>query len=98
MSNYKQLSYEQRCQIYVLLGTHLTQKEMAASNRVRQATISREIKRRGVIGLLSRKALERRPQSTKPTKMTEKVIIDGCHYLCALSALRSSVSGAASAF
>lgn len=79
MSNYKQLTYEQRCQIYVLLGTDLTQKAMAASIGVSQATISREIKRNtGGKGYrfaqAHRKAQERRSQSTKPTKMTEEVI------------------------
>jgi transposase, IS30 family len=79
MSNYKQLTYEQRCQIYALLGTDLTQKEMAAAIGVNQATISRELKRntggRGYrFAQAQRKAQERCAQATKPSKMTPKMI------------------------
>jgi len=42
---YHHLSYEQRCQIYVLLKRGVTQKEIAFEIGCSQATISREIKR-----------------------------------------------------
>jgi len=45
MSNYKQLTYELRCQIHALNKTEMTQQEMADAVGLSQATISRELNR-----------------------------------------------------
>ena len=45
MQQYKQLAYEQRCQIEILKKRGLSQKEIAESVGVSQSTISREISR-----------------------------------------------------
>lgn len=79
MSNYKQLTYEQRCQIYALKKTTMSQKEIAVATGVSQPTISRELKRNtGDKGYryiqAQRKAQERRAGASKPTKMTPSMI------------------------
>ncbi len=75
MSNYKQLTYELRCQIYALNKTEMTQQEKADAVGVSQATISRELKRNSGgngyrFAQAQRKAEERRAQASKATKMT----------------------------
>ncbi|MEW7977032.1 MAG: helix-turn-helix domain-containing protein [Candidatus Sedimenticola endophacoides] len=45
MRTYKQLTYEQRCQIGVLNGTDMTQQEIADAVGTSQATVSRELRR-----------------------------------------------------
>ncbi|MCU7921324.1 MAG: helix-turn-helix domain-containing protein [Candidatus Thiodiazotropha sp. (ex Dulcina madagascariensis)] len=45
MSDYKQLSYEQRCQIEVLKKSGMTQQEIADAVGTSQSSISRELKR-----------------------------------------------------
>ncbi|MFT7053835.1 MAG: IS30 family transposase [Psychromonas sp.] len=42
MKTYKQLTYEQRCQIYALNKTGLSQNKIAKKLNVSQSTISRE--------------------------------------------------------
>jgi len=79
MSDYKQLTYELRCQIYALKKTDMTQQEMADAVGVSQATISRELKRNtGGNGYrfaqAQRKAEERRAQASKATKMTPSLV------------------------
>lgn len=79
MSNYKQLTYEQRCQLYALKKTKMIQMELADAIGVSQSAISRELKRNtGGSGYrfeqAQRKAQERRTRATKPTKMTPKMI------------------------
>jgi transposase, IS30 family len=48
MTPYKQLIYEQRCQIEVLKKSDFTQKEISATVGVSQSTISRELRRNTV--------------------------------------------------
>jgi len=79
MSNYKQLTYELRCQIYALKKTEMTQQEMADVVGVSQATISRELKRNtGGSGYrfsqAQRKTQERRGKAVTATKMTPTMI------------------------
>jgi IS30 family transposase len=79
MSNYKQLTYEQRCQIEVLKKSGMTQQEVADALGVSQSTISRELKRntgqRGYRHKQARKkAQERRDNSVRALKMTESMI------------------------
>lgn len=45
MKQYKQLSYEQRCHIFILKRSKLSQRKIAAMIGVNQSTVSREIKR-----------------------------------------------------
>ena len=45
MNTYKQLTYEQRCQIEALIETDLCQRDIASVVGVSQSTISRELKR-----------------------------------------------------
>jgi transposase, IS30 family len=60
---HKQLTYEQRCQIYVLKETEKTQTEIAAILGCNQATISRELKRnRGDRGYRYKQAQEKSEQ------------------------------------
>jgi IS30 family transposase len=48
MKAYKQLTYEQRCQIYALSKTDMSQNKMAKQLNVSQSTISREFSRNTV--------------------------------------------------
>jgi len=71
MKHYQQLTYEQRCQIYVLKQEGYSQQAIGVS----QATVSREIKRnKGELGYRPKQAQEksrkRRKQAVKPHKMT----------------------------
>lgn len=79
MSNYKQLTYEQRCQIEVLNRSGMTQQEIADAVGTSQATVSRELKRNtGQRGYRHKqaqgKAEERRHNASKAVKMTELMI------------------------
>lgn len=86
MSTYKQLTYEQRCQIEALKKSGLTQQGIANQLGVSQATISRELARNsGDRGYRHRqaqqKATERRCSVHKPHKMTDELIDKINHYL-----------------
>lgn len=79
MRHYKQLTYEQRCQIEVLKKSGMSQQEMADMIGVSQGTISRELWRnRGERGYrhkqAQRKASERRQSAPRARKMTVSVI------------------------
>jgi IS30 family transposase len=76
---YQQLTYEQRCQISVLIKSGLSQREIGAAVDVSQSTISRELTRNtGERGYRHKqaqsKASMRREQAVRPTKMTPGVI------------------------
>lgn len=76
---YSQLTYEQRCQISVLMKSGLSQKKIGEAIGVSQSTISRELARnRGERGYRHKqaqeKAMQRRKEATKPTKMTPAMI------------------------
>lgn len=86
MSTYKQLTYEQRCQIEVLKKSGLTQQAIASHIGVSQTTISRELARNtGDRGYRHRqaqqKASNRRCAMHKPHKMTDALIDKINHYL-----------------
>ncbi len=79
MSDYKQLTYEQRCQIEALNKSGMTQQEIAEVVGVSQPTISRELRRnRGERGYRHKqahqKATERKNNATKEKKMTSSMI------------------------
>ena len=79
MSDYKQLTYEQRCQIEVLNKSGLSQKKIAESVGTSQSTISRELRRnRGDRGYRHKqaqsKADKRRSEAAKVIKMTDTLI------------------------
>jgi IS30 family transposase len=79
MKRYKQLSYEQRCQIYVLKKSKMTQQAIADTIAVSQSGISREFKRtRGERGYRYKQAqrmcAERHSQTSKAFKMTPDMI------------------------
>ena len=75
MSSYKQLTYEQRCQIDVLKKSGFSQQRIADAVGSDQSTISRELARNtGQRGYRHRqahmKACERREQAVQASKMT----------------------------
>ena len=75
MQKYKQLTYEQRCQIYALNKSGKGQKDIAILIGVSQSTISRELKRNtGQRGYKFKQAhslaLARRTAKVRPLKMT----------------------------
>ena len=77
--SYKQLTYEQRCQIYALKKSGFSQRQIAKSIEVDQSTISRELARNsGWRGYRYKqaqdKAEERRREAIKPTKMLPSTI------------------------
>lgn len=79
MSQYKQLTYEQRCQIEVLNKSHFSQQSIADIVGTTQPTISRELRRnRGERGYrhkqAQRKATERRQNASRRIKMTPELI------------------------
>lgn len=79
MRNYKQLTYEQRCQIEVLKKSGLKQEDIADAVGVSQSTISRELNRNtGLRGYRHKqaqaKANERRRSARKAIKMTDEVV------------------------
>ena len=72
---YEQLTYEQRCQISVLMKRNYSQRKIAVSISASQATISRELARNtGQKGYRHKQAqekcIERRMAVVKPIKMT----------------------------
>lgn len=79
MNTYTQLTYEQRCQIYALNNTGLTQQQIADAICVSQSTISRELRRnKGDRGYRFKqaqlKADFRRLAAAKAVKMTPGMI------------------------
>lgn len=79
MKIYKQLTYEQRCQIYALKKTGLSQNKISQQLQVSQSTISRELKRNtGKRGYRLKQAQNacntRRFNAVKATKMTVELI------------------------
>ena len=79
MSRYKQLTYEQRCQIEVLKKRGMSQSEIAGAVGVNQSTISRELARNtGQRGYRHKQAHsyseERRRSACKAHKMTPEII------------------------
>lgn len=79
MSGYKQLTYEQRCQIEVLKKSGFSQQRISDSIGLNQSSISRELARntgqRGYRHCQAHmKACERRQQATRPSKMTAEII------------------------
>jgi IS30 family transposase len=79
MKTYKQLTYEQRCQIYALSKTGLSQNKIAKQLKVSQSTISREFFRNtGKRGYRFKQAQTstdtRRLDACKAIKMTTKTI------------------------
>ncbi|WP_240916923.1 helix-turn-helix domain-containing protein [Pseudoalteromonas sp. Z1A8] len=78
MKTYKQLTYEQRCQIYALNKTGLSQNKIAKQLNVSQSTISREFQRnKGKRGYRIKQAQtlsnERRLSACKAIKMTKRL-------------------------
>lgn len=78
LANYYQLTYEQRCQIKVLLQVGLSIRRIATEIGVDASTVVREIKRNsGKRGYRSkqahRKAMKRRDVRSKPYKLTDKI-------------------------
>lgn len=87
MRIYKQLTYEQRCQIEVLNKSGMSQQEIADTVGTSQSTISRELRRncsqRGYRHKRAQElADERRHRVTKALKMTESMIEVVEHKLC----------------
>lgn len=79
MRTYKQLTYEQRCQIEALKKSGISQQCIATLICVSQSSISRELSRNtGARGYrhqqAHRKSIERRQATAKPHKMTAKLI------------------------
>lgn len=79
MKTYKQLTYEQRCQIYALSKTGMSQNKIATQLKVSQSTISREFSRNtGKRGYRFKQAQTstdtRRLAASKAIKMTSKLI------------------------
>ena len=88
MGTYKQLTYEQRCQIEALKKSGISQQAIAAIISVSQSSVSRELSRNtGLRGYRHRqaqqKSIERRQATAKPYKMTAELIdeIDDKLYL-----------------
>lgn len=80
MKHYKQLTYEQRCQIEVLKKSGFTQTEIAAAVGVSQSTISRELARNtGLRGYrhkqAQRTARARRENARRAITMTPGLIL-----------------------
>lgn len=78
MKHYKQLTYEQRCQIEAYKKSGFTQAEIAAAIGVSQSTISRELARntgqRGYrYNQAQRLADARRERTRRATKMTSEL-------------------------
>lgn len=79
MGCYRQLAYEQRCQISVLKKRGCSQQEIADCVGVSQSTVSRELARNtGDRGYRHKQAQERsvqrRKKACKPSKMTPEMI------------------------
>ena len=76
--NYKQLSYEQRCEIYALLKAGLNQTKIAKIVGVSKSTISREMKRNtGLKGYrpkqANERALDRRKNADKHVRFNDDI-------------------------
>jgi IS30 family transposase len=87
MSTYKQLTYEQRCQIEALNKSGIKQQTIASVVGVSQSSISRELSRNsGLRGYRHRqaqqKAERRRKETHKSHKMTAELIdiVEDCLY------------------
>ena len=83
---YKQLTYEQRVEIYALLKAGLNQAKIAKLIGVSKSTVSREIKRNtGLKGYrpkqANQRALERRQNADKHVRFTDEVKTDVKKYL-----------------
>lgn len=79
MKAYKQLTYEQRCQIYILKKSGMCQQTIADTIGVSQSAISRELRRNaGNRGYrqhqAQQKSDERRAEAAKAIKMTPDMI------------------------
>jgi IS30 family transposase len=79
MKSYKQLTYEERCQIYALNKTGLSQNKIASQLSVRQSAISREFYRNtGKCGYRIKQAQNladtRRLVASKAIKLTPSII------------------------
>lgn len=79
MKTYKQLTCEERCQIYALNKSDMSQNKIAEQLNVNQSTISRELSRntglRGYrINQAQKLAQQRRVNASKALKMTPQVI------------------------
>ncbi|WP_127924173.1 MULTISPECIES: helix-turn-helix domain-containing protein [unclassified Pseudoalteromonas] len=79
MKTYKQPSYEERCQIYALNKSQMSQNKIAEQLNVSQSTISRELARNtGLRGYRIKQAQnlaqQRREYASKAIKMTPKLI------------------------
>jgi len=86
MRTYKQLTYEQRCQIEALKKSGISQRAIADVIGVSQSSISRELSRNtGIKGYRHKQAqqtaAERRRATIKAHKMTEELIDKIEHYL-----------------
>ena len=84
--NYKQLTYEQRIEIYALLKTGLNQTKIAKFIGVSKSTVSREVKRNtGFKGYRPKQAnqrtLERRQNADNHVRLTDEVKADVKKYL-----------------
>lgn len=80
MKSYKQLTYEQRCQIKVLKKSGISQQAIAALIGTNQSSVSRELSRNTGLrdyrqNQAHRKSVERRQATSKPYKMTP-ILID----------------------
>lgn len=80
MKHYKQLTYEQRCQIEVLKKSGFTQAEIGAAVGVSQSTISRELARNtGLRGYRHKQAqktaMTRREGARRAIKMTPELTL-----------------------
>jgi IS30 family transposase len=79
MKTYNQLTYEQRCQIYALNKTGLSQNKIGKQFSINQSTISRELSRnRGQRGYRIKQAQklaeQRKLAASKARKMTTSLI------------------------
>ena len=77
MTQYRRLTYADRCQIHALLGQGATQQQMAAQLGVSQGTISRELARNGWRGgyrieQARAKAAARQRVRARPRKLTAR--------------------------
>ena len=75
--SYKQLTYEQRCQIYALNKRGDSQRSIARALGVHQSTISRELERNsGERGYRFKQAQEKADQRRQKTVMPSKMTAD----------------------
>lgn len=85
MNAYKQLTYEQRCQIEALIKTGLCQREIACVVGTSQSTVSREIKRnKGLRGYRSGQAqgkAEQRRLDTVHRHVMTPIMVDVVEFL-----------------